>query len=380
MRMHTITPPSSKAPSRIFGVAATVLVAALLVACGTPNISADLPSDPSGKGFHNNYAPAEKSFPDVVRWLYNRTLHGLPPKPQQPTPQVAADVAFIQSNALAGAKMVPAVTWIGHASTLVQASGLNVLVDPVFSQRASPFQWIGPKRVQPPGLSLEQLPKIDVVLISHNHFDHMDAQSLIDLNQQVGGPPLYIVPLGLKAWLEARGVHHVRELGWWNSTMVAGVELMLTPAQHWSGRGIGDHSETLWGSWAVLGDDFQWFFSGDSGYSHDFLDIKARLADRQTPAKGGGFDLALIAIGAYAPRWFMHPQHIDPAEAVQVHKDVGAKRSIGVHWGTFNLSDEALDQPPIDLAIARLAAKMKDDEFSVMAIGETRRFATRKAQ
>lgn len=379
-RMHPIIRSPSKCPSRMSHAGAVVLVAALMAACGTSNASTELPGDPSGKGFHNNYAPAEKSLPDVVRWFFNRTLHGLPPKPQHPTPQVAADVAFVQSNALAGAQMVPAVTWIGHASTLVQASGLNVLTDPVFSQRASPFQWIGPKRVQPPGLSLEQLPRIDVVLISHNHFDHLDSQSLIDLNQQAGGPPLYVVPLGLKAWLEARGASQVRELDWWSSTMVGGVEFMLTPAQHWSGRGIGDRGETLWGSWAVLGSDFQWYFSGDSGYSHDFLDIKAHLADRQTREKGGGFDVALIAIGAYAPRWFMHPQHIDPAEAVQVHKDLGAKRSIGVHWGTFNLSDEALDQPPIDLAIARTAAKMKDDEFSVMAIGETRRFAARKVQ
>lgn len=365
---------------RLLHVLAVVLVSVSLAACGSPNTSVDGQSAVSGQGFHNNYAPADKSLPDVLRWLFHRTLYGLPPKPQHPTPQVAPDVAFIQSNALAGTQMVPAVTWIGHASTLVQASGLNVLTDPVFSQRASLFQWIGPKRVQPPGLSLEQLPRIDVVLISHNHFDHLDPQSLIDLNQQAGGPPLYIVPLGLKTWLEARGINHVRELGWWSSTRVGGVELMLTPAQHWSGRGIGDRGETLWGSWAVLGDDFQWYFSGDSGYSHDFLDIKARLADRQAPAQGGGFDVALIAIGAYEPHWFMHPQHIDPAEAVQVHKDLGAKRSIGVHWGTFNLSDEALDQPPIDLAIARTAAKMKDDEFSVMAIGETRRFATRKAQ
>jgi N-acyl-phosphatidylethanolamine-hydrolysing phospholipase D len=357
-----------------------VLVAASLAACGAPNTGADVQSDPADRGFRNTYAPADKSLPDVVRWMYHRTLYGLPPKPQRPTPQVPADVAFIRSNAMAGAKMVPAVTWIGHASTLVQASGLNVLTDPVFSQRASPFQWIGPKRVQPPGLNVEQLPKIDVVLISHNHYDHLDPHSLIALNQQAGGPPLFIVPLGLKAWLEARGASQVRELDWWSSTTAGGVEFMLTPAQHWSGRGIGDRGETLWGSWAVLGEDFQWYFSGDSGYSHDFLDIKARLADRQTQTKGGGFDVALIAIGAYAPHWFMHPQHVDPAEAVQVHKDIGAKRSIGVHWGTFNLSDEALDQPPIDLAIARDAAKMKEDEFSVMAIGETRRFARRRRQ
>jgi N-acyl-phosphatidylethanolamine-hydrolysing phospholipase D len=363
----------------LHGVVA-VLVAASLAACGAPNTGADVQSDPADRGFRNTYAPADKSLPDVVRWMYHRTLYGLPPKPQRPTPQVPADVAFIRSNAMAGAKMVPAVTWIGHASTLVQASGLNVLTDPVFSQRASPFQWIGPKRVQPPGLSVEQLPKIDVVLISHNHYDHLDPHSLIALNQQAGGPPLFIVPLGLKAWLEARGASQVRELDWWSSTTAGGVEFMLTPAQHWSGRGIGDRGETLWGSWAVLGDDFQWYFSGDSGYSHDFLDIKARLADRQTQTKGGGFDVALIAIGAYAPHWFMHPQHVDPAEAVQVHKDIGAKRSIGVHWGTFNLSDEALDQPPIDLAIARDAAKMKEDEFSVMAIGETRRFARRRRQ
>jgi N-acyl-phosphatidylethanolamine-hydrolysing phospholipase D len=370
---HTLLPISL----RLCHVVATALLTTQLVACGTANANVAPHRDPAGQKFQNNYAPADKSLPDVARWLFNRTLHGLPPKPAHPTPQLAPDLVFIQANAVAGAQMVPAVTWIGHASTLVQASGLNVLTDPVFADRASPFQWFGPKRVQPPGLILAQLPKIDVVLISHNHFDHLDPQSLLLLSQQAGGPPLFIVPLGLKGWLEARGVGPVQELDWWRSTTVGGVEFMLTPAQHWSGRGIADRRETLWGSWAVLGNDFQWYFSGDSGYSHDFLDIKARLADRQTPEKGGSFDLALLAIGAYEPRWFMQPQHINPAEAVQVHQDLGAKRSIGVHWGTFNLSDETLDQPPIDLAIARDAAKLKADEFSVMAIGETRRFARR---
>ena len=330
------------------------------------------------QGYQNNYSGnVDKPFSHFLRWQADRIKNKLPPDPKTPTPTVKPDLAFIHANARAGAAMVPAVTWIGHGSALVQASGLNVLTDPIFSERAFPVQFAGPKRMQPPGVLLADLPRIDVVVISHNHYDHLDRNSVFALSQQTGGSPLFIVPLGLKAWMEGIGITQVRELDWWQSAMVGKVEFVLTPVQHWSARSLGDRRETLWGGWAVFSPDFHWYYSGDTGYSRDFADTRARFADRQSAEKSGGFDLALIAIGAYEPRWFMKEQHLNPAESVQVHRDVGAKRSVAVHWGTFNLTDEPLDQPPQDLAAARDAAKLTAEDFFLLAVGETRKLPAR---
>jgi N-acyl-phosphatidylethanolamine-hydrolysing phospholipase D len=347
------------------------------------------------EGFKNNYLDsATKGGADFFKWQVQRLRDGLPKPPETPTPQVKADLAFIQTNANANANakangqgagaatittavMQPAITWVGHATMLVQASGLNVLTDPVFSQRASPVQFAGPKRAQPPGLAIADLPKIDVVLISHNHYDHLDVDSAKALASQSGGAPLFIVPLGVKDWFAKLGITNVKELDWWDSVAEKGVEFNFTPVQHWSARGPGDRSQTLWGGWAVLGADFHWYFSGDTGYSKDFADTRQRFAARQTAALGGGFDIALIAVGAYEPRWFMKDQHVNPAEAVQVHKDLKAKRSVGVHWGTFELTDEPLDQPPKDLAAARAEQGVAEDEFFLLAIGQTRKLPVR---
>ncbi len=320
-------------------------------------------------GFQNNYTDAVPgSARDLVRWQWNARHHRLPPPPQTPTPVVAPDLAWIHANARAGAAMQPAITWIGHASMLVQANGLNVLTDPVFSERASPVQFAGPQRAQPPGLALADLPAIDAVVLSHNHYDHLDANTVVALNERAQGATLFIVPLGLKAWFARRGISHVVELDWWQQHVLRGVEFHLTPVQHWSSRRPGDRFRTLWGGWAVFGPDFHWYFSGDTGYSQDFNDTRAHFKERSPE----GFDLALIAVGAYEPRWFMQNQHINPAEAVQIHRDLHAQRSVGVHWGTFNLTDEPLDQPPKDLAAARLDQGVADEDFFLLKIGETR--------
>ena len=335
----------------------------------------------TAQGYQNNYSGnVDKPFSQFLRWQADRIKNNLPPDAKTPTPVARADLTFIQANARAGPAMVPAVTWIGHASALVQASGLNVLTDPVFSERAFPVQFAGPRRVQPPGVLLTELPHIDVVVISHNHYDHLDRNSVFTLSQQNGGSPLFIVPLGLKAWMEGIGATHVRELDWWQSATVGKAEFVLTPVQHWSARTLSDRRETLWGGWAVFGPDFHWYYSGDTGYSRDFADTRERFAERQSVDRGGGFDLALIAIGAYEPRWFMKEQHLNPAESVQVHRDVGAKRSVAVHWGTFNLTDEPLDQPPQDLAAARVAANLPADDFFLLAVGETRKLPARVAK
>ena len=336
-----------------------------------------------GPGFQNNYLAFEpKSLADVLRWRWAAHRSGAPRPPREPIPAVAPDLALLQGNARAGVAMQPTVTWIGHATVLAQLGGLNLLTDPIFSDRASPVSFIGPKRHLPPGVALKDLPRIDLVLASHNHYDHLDSDSVDALQRQPGGPPLFVVPLGVKAWLAARGIDHAVELNWWESHTVqvpAGpVEVVLVPAQHWSGRGLGDRMKTLWGGFAVFAPDCHLFFAGDTAYSRDFADIQARFADRQTPGRGGGFDIALLPIGAYEPRWFMAPQHVDVEEAIRIHRDLRAKRSLGVHWGTFQLSDEALDDPPRALRAQRQVQGLREDEFFVLPIGGTRQFAPRR--
>ncbi len=328
---------------------------------------------------HGDFVP--RSLAEVLRWKWNAARNGLPPKPATPTPRVAPDLAFLRANATAGARMEPTVTWIGHASVMAQLGGLTLLTDPIFSERASPLSFMGPKRHVAPGLALDELPRVDLVVVSHNHYDHLDAASVDALAAQAGGPPLFIVPLGLKPWLAGRGITNAVELDWWQTHRVpspAGdVEVMLVPAQHWSARGIADRMATLWGGFAVFAPDCHLFFAGDTGYSRDFVDLRERVADRQAPERGGGFDIALLPIGAYEPRWFMSTQHVNAAEAVKIHRDIRAKRSLGVHWGTFELTDEALDEPPRSLAREARDAGLKDDEFFVLAVGETRRIPRR---
>ena len=333
-------------------------------------------------GFQNNYTAFEpKGLGDVLRWQFEARRDGLPKPPLGETPRVVADLAFVRANATAGAAMQPSATWIGHATVLVQQGGINVLTDPIFSERASPVGFVGPKRHVPPGIALADLPHIDLVLVSHNHYDHLDAPSVQALNAQAGGPPLFVVPLGLKPWLADIGITNAAELDWWQShtlsTPRGSAEIVLTPVQHWSGRGLGDRLKTLWGGYAVFTPGFQTFHAGDTGYSKDFADIRQRFAARQGAAEGGGFDLALLPVGAYEPRWFMAQQHVEPAEAVRIHLDLGAKRTLGIHWGTFELTNESLDEPPAKLAEARRAQGVSDDDFFLIAIGETRRFQAR---
>lgn len=320
-------------------------------------------------GFRNlDGSVIAKPFSALLRWKWQAWRDGLPPPPQQPTPVATPDLAALRGNTGAGR---PSATWIGHATVLVQSGGLNVLTDPVFSERASPVQFAGPRRAQPPGIALADLPPIDVVLVSHNHYDHLDRDSIVQLDARGQGRTLFFVPLGLKDWMVSVGVRNVVELDWWDVHEVRGVPFQLVPVQHWSARGLGDRNRTLWGGWAVRAPDLYWYFSGDTGYASHFSQARDR---------GGPFDLALLAIGAYEPRWFMREQHMNPTEAVQAHRDLGARQSIGIHWGTFSLTDEALDQPPRDLARARAAAGVDEAAFGVLAIGQTRWLPAREAR
>lgn len=360
-----------------------------LAAFANPYFDAALPHH-TERGFRNAVAEsAPRSLGELIRWRWGALVDDLPPAAQTATPTVAADVSRIRAyqrsapdSSAARSASSPAVTWIGHASTLVQAGGLNVLTDPIFSERAFPVQIAGPKRAQAPGVAVDDLPPIDVVIISHNHYDHLDRASVVALNakaQQDGSNTLFLVPLGQKPWFADLGITQVVELDWWQKHTVRGVDFFLTPVQHWSARGVFDQNHTLWGGWSVFAADLHWYFGGDAGYSADFVETRRRFADRQTPQLGGGFDLALLPVGAYAPRWFMGAHHINPDEAVQAHLDLQAKRSVAVHWGTFALTDEALDQPPKDLVPARAAKGLGEAEFALFKIGETRSVPARNA-
>jgi L-ascorbate metabolism protein UlaG (beta-lactamase superfamily) len=211
---------------------------------------------------------------------------------------------------------------------------------------------------------------VDVVLLSHAHYDHLDLPSVRALARQPGGSPTFLVPLGLDSWFarHVRGAR-VRACAWDDVVSWPGrtttLELHFLAVQHWSNRTPWDRNRTLWGSWAIVDPGFRFWFSGDLGYSRDTQEIGARF---------GRFDLAAIAIGAYEPRWFMRDQHLNPDEAVRVMGEVGAERAIGIHWGTFALTDESLDEPPRALAAAVAAHGLASDRFDVMRHGETRRY------
>jgi L-ascorbate metabolism protein UlaG (beta-lactamase superfamily) len=343
-----------------------------LAACGGVLSRANPDFDPSKAhhrpdGFANRYAErADK--PGLLRWQWERFRDGLPKPPSAPVLGVAPDWDLIHSNSPA-----PRVTWVGHATLLVQVDGVNILTDPHWGQRASPVSFAGPKRHQAPGLAFDKLPRIDAVLISHNHWDHLDegsVQALMD-----GHPGIrFFVPLGVQHWFKdkVRGAvlegpaRNIFALDWDQQFSLPGktqpIVLHFLAVQHWSARSLGDRYATLWGSWAVLHPSWRFWFSGDLGYSEDTRDIGRRM---------GGFDLAAIAIGAYEPRWFMKDSHINPQEALQVMQDVKAKSAIGIHWGTFEgLTDEPLDQPPKDLEHAKRLLPVPPD-FRVLKHGQT---------
>ena len=348
---------------RLIAVASVLLLASCAGVRQNPYYDAAKPHHTPG-GFRN-LDPDARIGGGFLRWQWERRLGGLPKPPDAAHRdwRVAPDMALLRSPAVN-----PSVTWIGHASVLLRLGGINVLTDPHFSERASPVSFAGPKRYHPPGVALADLPQIDAVVISHNHYDHLDVDSVRQLHQRSGGTLHFFVPLGLKPWFAELGIDSVTELDWWDHAEFRGVRFTLTPAQHWSARSLFDRNRTLWGGWAISAPDLHFFFIGDTGYSPDFGEIGRRL---------GPFDLAAIPIGAYEPRWFMRAQHVDPAESLRIHRDLRARQSLGVHWGAFEMADEALDEPPRALAAARREAGIAASEFFVLRVGETRRLAPR---
>ena len=333
-----------------------ILAAAQIACAGNPRFDA-AKQHHTGNGFRNVHSTGPRG--SFWKWQWERWRKGLPKTPPggYRFEVLEPDVPFLKANG-----QETTVTWIGHATLLIQAGGVNILTDPHLGERASPVSFAGPKRVVPPAISFDELPRIDIVLISHNHYDHLDEGTLKRLASSPGGSPRFLVPLGIKDWFRSRGIYDVGEMDWWETEKVLGLSLHFVPTQHWSARSPFDRNETLWGAWVVEGPGFRFFFCGDAGYSAHFREIAQIF---------GSFDLAAIPIGAYEPRWFMKAAHLDPAEAVKVHQDLKSRFSIAIQWGTFVLSDEPLDEPPVRLAAEWKKRRLPEAARHVLAVGET---------
>lgn len=255
----------------------------------------------------------------------------------------------------------PSITWIGHSTFLVRMEGVTFLTDPIFSWRASPVSFAGPQRLQPPGIPLEELPPVDFVTVSHDHYDHADLPTWRELARRGA---LFVVPLGMGDLVHSVGGRFVA-LDWWQSVELRNVRVTCVPAQHFSGRGLVGHNRRLWAGWVVAGKHRKFYHAGDTGYFAGFKEIGERL---------GPMDLAAVPIGAYDPPSIMRFVHLNPEEALQAARDVGAQRVVAMHWGTFDLTDESLDEPPARFRAAAQTLGYGDEKAWVLAVGETRRW------
>ena len=303
-----------------------------------------------GRRFRNPNGANGRTFWMVPRMLLTsrtRWPATLPVEPRRPPGAGPDDVV---------------VTFIGHATFLIQVGAISLLIDPVYSQRASPVSFAGPRRVRVPGVRFDDLPPIALVLLSHNHYDHCDLATLRALERRFH--PRLVTPLGNGRLLRSAGIRDVEELDWWQSASAAPLPVTLTPAQHFSARGPFDRNRALWGGFLIEARGRRLLFAGDSGYGPHFREIAARLAP---------VDLALLPIGAYEPRWFMKDIHMNPAEAVQAHLDLGARQSLAMHYGTFQLTPEGVGEPVRELTKALRERGVPTEQFRPAEVGESLR-------
>ncbi len=336
-------------------IAIVLVIVAVAVGVGY-YVSAPVYSGPTsahfdGKTFTTPGHASAKGWLDVLKWSLNRDQGtwekqmNLPTGPQPPA--TVTDKARI--------------TFVNHSTFLIQTNGINVLTDPIWSERTSPVSWAGPSRMRPPGIAFEQLPRIHAVLISHNHYDHLDAPTIRRLEE--AHQPLFLVPLGVGAYMQQLGVEKVQELDWWQTHPITDqVAVQSVPARHFSGRGMFDRDRTLWCGYVVQRPaEGNIYFAGDTGYADFFEEIGSR---------SGPIQVALLPIGAYKPEWFMSPVHISPEEAVRIHQALGARVSIAMHYGTFPLADDGMQQPQADLEIALNDLNLDSNDFMLLAEGE----------
>lgn len=266
----------------------------------------------------------EKSLSEVLKWSWNR---------EEPKKEFIKTNENINLNSLKDREHY--ALWIGHSTFLINNGDLTILTDPIFSERASPLNFAGPKRLIKPVIKIKDLPEVDVITISHNHYDHLDINSLRKIQKKFPNVKI-LVPKGDLKLLRNYNLNNGFEFLWWEEITFDNTKFIFTPAQHWSARGLRDRNKSLWGSWFIKNEDKNIFHAGDTGYSDDFVEIRNRL---------GTVDFAMIPIGAYDPQWFMSYSHVNPEEALNIAKDLDAKKSIGMHWGTFILTDEPVLEP-----------------------------------
>lgn len=352
-------------------LATSLLAAALLAACGSINAHYDRnKAHHRPDGFSNSDASVQIGQFPWYEILWRRMRGDFRPTEEPPGgyARFAAEwTAAVNLEKLQKPGLSPQITWLGHAGMLLQVAGQNLLIDPQLSDYAGPARLLAAKRRVPPPLTAAELPNIDLVLISHNHYDHLDEDTLLAL-KAAGQRPTYLVPLGLKTWFEARGLGPVIEMDWWDRHASGPLNIVLTPAQHWSKRTLLDTNASLWGGFHVEAHDdanpsWRFLYTGDTGYSGDFKEIRRRL---------GAVDLLAVPVGAYEPRDFMAPQHTNPGDAVQILLDLDATQAIGVHWGTFELTQERFDQPPKDVRAALTARNLPETRLWMLKHGESR--------
>ena len=344
----------------------TVLVTALFVVeliIAAPPYLEESSDHFDGNSFVNPGNLDGHTYFDVLKWWFSGNDKGFwknirekdSPNHSIPTSQAATDNLHI--------------TFVNHATFLIQVDGMNILTDPIWSERASPFQWIGPKRMRKPGIAFEDLPDIDTVLISHNHYDHLDIHAVKRLHKE--HDPQFVVPLGVEKLLHKNDIRKTIHLDWWQKTQTD-QELRLTavPARHFSGRGLFDRNKTLWCGYVLHTSLGNVYFAGDSGYGEFFKEIGHRFGPMHT---------SMIPIGAYKPRWFMAEIHMSPEEAVLAHRDVQSQQSIAMHFGTFPMADDGMFEAKEDLEIARKTSNINEEQFRVLEEGTPLELKARKS-
>jgi N-acyl-phosphatidylethanolamine-hydrolysing phospholipase D len=335
-------------------VGATIIISGVIMNC-TKSLKFDVKKAHHGE---NSFKSANDS--SSFQWLKMRIKEGGYPLINQT--DVESIIGETDLKLINSPSDLPRVTWIGHCTVLVQYRGINLLTDPHLTDRPALIDIFVPQRLTPPALSYEEMPKIDFIVISHNHYDHLD-RSTVDM---FGNSVMWYVPLGLKSWFEERSINSdkVVELDWWQShQFTKDVNITFTPSVHWSKRLPWDTNKSLWGSWSIKIEDFNCWFGGDTAYDEKlFKEIGRRM---------GPYQLSFIPIGAYGPRHFMLKQHVDPAQAVLIHKDIKSEKSIPIHWGTFQLSHEPFLEPPKLLEKAMELERLPQNQFGAIKIGET---------
>ena len=304
----------------------------------------------NGKKFFNKYGKMKNNFFSFLKWRFTADKGNWPDWVKNKL--TTKPIKRIEDTSLVA-------TFINHATVLIQFGNINIITDPIFSKRCSPFSWVGPQRVREPGIKFEDLPPIDVVLISHNHYDHLDIPTLQKLSKRDN--PIILSGLGNGNLFEQNNLKNYKDLDWGDTLEVKGLKFHFLVAQHWSGRGLTDRLQTLWGSFLIEKGDKKVYFAGDTGYGPHFKDHGKAFAP---------VDLALLPIGAYKPRWFMKYAHMSPEDALKAHMDLKSKMSMAIHFGTFSLGDDGFDDPIKDLKEAREKMNLSEKDFIAPEFGE----------